>query len=134
MGSARVEFISTRAVASPENEQDVLCLSIKSNDAFRFKTEINFQRQQQHLVDNTITILNIHLSERVIIMWLINQHTICFISPVQDIIILGVPGSAEVAGVVYRVNVREVTNWSDVLVVACTADAELGLQCSSVWR
>ena len=67
-------------------------------------------------------------------MWLINQHTICFISPVQDVIILGVPGSAEVAGVVYRVNVREVTNWSDVLVVACTADAELGLQCSGVWR
>src|SRR6218665_1303346 len=80
MGSARVEFIYTRAVASTENEQDVLCLSIKSNDAFRFKTEINFQRQQQHLVDNTITILNIHLSERVIIMWLINQQTICFIA------------------------------------------------------
>src|SRR6218665_313973 len=33
--SARVEFISTRAVASPENEQDVSCLII-----FRFKTEI----------------------------------------------------------------------------------------------
>ena len=39
-GSARVEIISTRAVASPENEQDVLCLSIKPNDVFRFKTEI----------------------------------------------------------------------------------------------
>ena len=39
-GSARVEFISTRAVASPENDQDVLCLSIKPNGVFRFKTEI----------------------------------------------------------------------------------------------
>src|SRR6218665_2459200 len=39
-GSARVEFISTWAVASPENEQNVLCLSIKPNAVFRFKTEI----------------------------------------------------------------------------------------------
>ena len=39
-GSSRVEIISTRAVANPGNEQDVLCLSIKPNDFFRFKTEI----------------------------------------------------------------------------------------------
>ena len=54
-------------------------------------------------------------------------------SAVQDVIFFEVPGSAEVAEVIYRVNVREVTNWSDVLVVACTADAELGLQCAGVW-
>jgi len=51
-------------------------------------------------------------------------------SAVQDVIILGVPDSAEV---VYRVNVRGVTTWSDVLVVACTVDAEMGLQCAGVW-
>jgi len=51
-------------------------------------------------------------------------------STVQDVIILRVPGSAEV---VYRVNVRGVTTWSDVRVVACTVDAELGLQCAGVW-
>jgi len=39
-GHARVEFISTRAVASQENEQDVLCLSINPNGVFRFKPEI----------------------------------------------------------------------------------------------
>jgi len=37
-GSARVEFIPARAVISPENELDVLFLSITSNDVFRFKT------------------------------------------------------------------------------------------------
>ena len=39
-GSARVEFISARAVISTENELGVLCLSrpIASNEVFRFKT------------------------------------------------------------------------------------------------
>src|SRR6218665_3827 len=37
-GSARVEFISARAVISTENELGVLCLSITSNEVFRFKT------------------------------------------------------------------------------------------------
>jgi len=37
-GSARLEFISARAVTRPENELGVLCLSITSNEVFRFKT------------------------------------------------------------------------------------------------
>ena len=36
-GSARVEFISARAVISPENELGVLCLSITPNEVFCFK-------------------------------------------------------------------------------------------------
>ena len=36
-GSARVEFISARAVASPENELGVVCISITNQDVFRFK-------------------------------------------------------------------------------------------------
>src|SRR6218665_800646 len=39
-GSARVGFISARAVARPENELGVLCLSITNQDVFRFKTAV----------------------------------------------------------------------------------------------
>src|SRR6218665_392676 len=39
-GSARVGFISARAVARPENEQGVLCLSIMNQGVFRFKTAV----------------------------------------------------------------------------------------------
>src|SRR6218665_4146869 len=39
-GSARVGFISARAVVRPENELGVLCLSITNQDVFRFKTAV----------------------------------------------------------------------------------------------
>src|SRR6218665_792237 len=39
-GSARVGFISARAVARPENKLGVLCLSITNQDVFRFKTAV----------------------------------------------------------------------------------------------
>src|SRR6218665_3881890 len=39
-GSARVGFISARAVARPENELGVLCLSITNQDVFCFKTAV----------------------------------------------------------------------------------------------
>ena len=63
-------------------------------------------------------------------MWLCDSS---FSRPSALHLDLGVPVSAEAAEVVYRVNVTEVKTWSDVLVMACTADAELGLYCAGVW-
>src|SRR6218665_276482 len=76
--SSWVEFIYTRAVASPENEQDILCLSIrpKPNDAFVLKPKYKFSKTTTASIDNNHSIHYIqyrpglHLSERVIIMWL----------------------------------------------------------------